>query len=175
MKTNLPIRRTKLIQSTALTLIAFCFVAGPALAQEGTEPETIVVTAQKRSTVLLDTAETLTAITGNDLRATGGAGFADLGAQVPSLAYTANFGISQIYIRGVGNSFLARVETPVSHYTAMASIYLTKKRPGSPFSISRGSKCCAGRRVRFMAAMQRAGRSIWSLSDPQKILRAKPL
>ncbi len=107
MKTNLPIRRTKLIQSTALTLIAFCFVAGPALAQEATEPETIVVTAQKRSTVLLDTAETLTAITGNDLRATGGAGFADLGAQVPSLAYTANFGISQIYIRGVGNSFFS--------------------------------------------------------------------
>ncbi|MFY7760543.1 TonB-dependent receptor [Aquidulcibacter sp.] len=105
MKNNLPIRRTSLIQSTALTLIAFALAAGPAFAQEAQEAETIVVTAQKRSTVLLDTAETLTAVTGNDLRATGGSGFADLGAQVPSLAYTANFGISQIYIRGVGNSF----------------------------------------------------------------------
>ena len=107
MKTNLPIRRTGLVQGTALTLIALGVAAGPALAQEAMEPETIVVTAQKRSTILLDTAETLTAIAGNDLRMTGGAGFADLGAQVPSLAYTSNFGISQIYIRGVGNSFFS--------------------------------------------------------------------
>lgn len=105
MKCNLPIRRMGLIQSTALTLLSFCFAVDAALAQETKEPETIVVTAQKRSTILLDTAETLSAISGNDLRATGGTGFSDLSAQVPSLAYTANFGISQIYIRGVGNSF----------------------------------------------------------------------
>lgn len=110
-----PIRRTILAQSGGLAVLAASWTLIPALAlaQNATAPdkaaetipETIIVTAQKRSTVLLDTADTITAISGKDLRATGGAGFADLGAEVPSLAYTSNFGISQIYIRGVGNSF----------------------------------------------------------------------
>jgi iron complex outermembrane recepter protein len=67
----------------------------------------VIVTAQRRETTVMDTAETLTAVDADTLQATGGDGIADLSALVPSLAYSENFGISQIFIRGVGNSFFS--------------------------------------------------------------------
>lgn len=65
----------------------------------------IIVTAQKRETVLQRTPETITALDGESLAETGAVGLGDLTATVPSLTFTSNFGISQIFIRGIGNNF----------------------------------------------------------------------
>ncbi|MFZ4603520.1 MAG: TonB-dependent receptor, partial [Caulobacterales bacterium] len=67
----------------------------------------VIVTAQRRETSALDTAESLTALSGETLKAIGGDGLADITALTPSLSYSENFGISQIFIRGVGNSFFS--------------------------------------------------------------------
>jgi len=76
-------------------------------AAQTADPDEIIVTAQKRETRVLDTAEALTALRGDTLEATGGEGLGDLAALVPGLSYSENFGISQIFIRGVGNSFFS--------------------------------------------------------------------
>ncbi|MFZ4072083.1 MAG: TonB-dependent receptor [Caulobacterales bacterium] len=74
---------------------------------QSAQGDEIVVTAQRRATAVMDTPEALTAVRGETLEAIGGEGLADLPALAPSLTYSENFGISQIFIRGVGNSFFS--------------------------------------------------------------------
>jgi iron complex outermembrane recepter protein len=65
----------------------------------------IVVTAQKRDSVLQKTPDTITAITGAALTARGQNTLTDIANLVPNTSFSANFGISQIFIRGIGNNF----------------------------------------------------------------------
>jgi iron complex outermembrane receptor protein len=74
-------------------------------AAPGPQIEAIVVTAQKRETVLERTPETVSAVKGDDLARRGAANLADLTATIPNLSFSSNFGISQIFIRGIGNNF----------------------------------------------------------------------
>ena len=105
---------SRLVASLFLGSVSVFSISAHASAQTA-EPEeetisrlnAVIVTAQRRETAVMDTAETLTAVDAGTLQATGGDGIADLSALVPSLAYSENFGISQIFIRGVGNSFFS--------------------------------------------------------------------
>ncbi len=100
----------RFLSTTILT--AFMANVGIANAQNtavGGPPEDrigeIVVTAQKRESVLQRTPETISAVTGDDLAKRGNDTLTDLANLVPNTSFTSNFGISQIFIRGIGNNF----------------------------------------------------------------------
>ena len=65
----------------------------------------IVVTAQKRESVLQRTPDTISAIAGADLTSRGNDTLTDLANLVPNTSFSANFGITQVFIRGIGNNF----------------------------------------------------------------------
>lgn len=93
-----------LMQSTAI--LAVCGLGQAAYAEPAaTQIEEIVITAQKRETLLERTPETISAIGGDSLARRGSANIADLTASAPGLSFSSNFGISQIFIRGIGNNF----------------------------------------------------------------------
>lgn len=104
----------RLVAGALLGGVSFIALAAPVAAQTrpasdqaGISGDEVIVTAQRRATAVLNTAEALTALSGETLQAVGGEGFADITALTPSLSYSENFGISQIFIRGVGNSFFS--------------------------------------------------------------------
>jgi iron complex outermembrane receptor protein len=97
--------RRALVRSTAA--LAVCWASQPALAESvtATQIEEVVITAQKRETLLEKTPETISAVSGDSLARRGSANIADLATAVPNLSFSSNFGISQIFIRGIGNNF----------------------------------------------------------------------
>lgn len=102
------------IFASACACMPLMFAAAPAMGQEATNAQAqpddggdIVVTAERRETSLRDTPAAITAISPGTLAKTGGEDLADLAAVAPSLYFSQNFGITQIFIRGVGNNFFA--------------------------------------------------------------------
>lgn len=82
------------------------FAGHPAIAQQGSGIEDIVVTAQKREESLQKTPISAAAFTGAALESRGIANLTDLQAQVPNLQLTPHPNsatTSRIFIRGVGN------------------------------------------------------------------------
>ncbi len=80
----------------------------PAAAEQnepGDQVEEIIITAQKRETTLDKTAESISVVGGEALVSKGASGLGDLASSVPNLSFTSNFGISQIFVRGIGNNF----------------------------------------------------------------------
>ncbi len=63
------------------------------------------MTAQKRESVLQRTPDTISAISGSELTTRGNDTLTDIANLVPNTTFSANFGISQIFIRGIGNNF----------------------------------------------------------------------
>jgi len=81
--------------------------AVPAVAQERAEQsDEIVVTAQKREQNSLDVPMSITAVAGKELRAQGVKNILDLSNVVPFVNISRNLGTPNIYIRGIGSSFL---------------------------------------------------------------------
>jgi iron complex outermembrane receptor protein len=77
----------------------------------------IVVTAQRRSENLQNVPVAVSAITAQDLAATGATSTADLNVAVPGLNFTQNVGQGTPYIRGVGSqSNQPGNESPVAMY-----------------------------------------------------------
>ena len=68
--------------------------------------EEVVVTATRRSTRLQKTAQAITVLNGKVQRARGEEGLADLQTTVPNVTFNATTNSSQIYIRGIGSTFL---------------------------------------------------------------------
>jgi iron complex outermembrane receptor protein len=80
--------------------------------------EQVVITAEKRATVLDKTPETITVLNGSKLAETGVAGLEDVVALVPNASLTTSVGAAQLYIRGIGNVFtLAGGDPGVALYT----------------------------------------------------------
>ena len=106
-------RISRAVYCLAVSGTSLLALSAPGFAQTttATDPtpsgsDVVVVTAQRRETAIMDTPEAITALDGDAIKATGGEGLADIAALTPSLSYSENFGISQVFIRGVGNNFL---------------------------------------------------------------------
>jgi iron complex outermembrane receptor protein len=105
-------------------LVAALSVASPraALAQtsdaQSTTLQRVVITAEKRLTLLDKTPETISAISGAKLTEMGAAGLEDVVTLVPNMSLTTSFGSTQVYLRGIGNIFtLAGGDPGVAMYT----------------------------------------------------------
>ncbi|HEU0203031.1 MAG TPA: TonB-dependent receptor, partial [Burkholderiaceae bacterium] len=76
-------------------------------AQNGSEQlERVVVTAERRETVLDTTPAAITALRGRELAEEGFTGLADVVGLVPNVSFTTGGDQSQIFIRGIGNVFI---------------------------------------------------------------------
>ena len=95
-------RKNLLLSSAMMTILLTATV--PAAAQE--QAGEIVVTAQKREQNSLDVPMSITAVSGKDLRAQGVKNILDLSNVVPFVNISRNLGTPNIYIRGIGSSFL---------------------------------------------------------------------
>lgn len=103
------------IQASTVSLLALIWATGAsaqgvdrAAAVEGeTQAEEIIVTAERRDASVQDTPLALSVLDGDRLRQGGNQGLTELAQQVPSLSFAQSFGISQIFIRGVGNNFFS--------------------------------------------------------------------
>ncbi|CAM4119320.1 TonB-dependent receptor [Roseateles saccharophilus] len=84
----------------------------PALAAAQTAPEAtqqierVVITAERRVTVLDTTPAAITALSGARLAERGDTGLADLALLSPNTSFTNGQGASQVFIRGIGNVFI---------------------------------------------------------------------
>jgi iron complex outermembrane receptor protein len=110
-------RRAALAMGVALSAMALG--AGPAFAQDVTELETIIVTAQKRAQDINDVPLAVTAVSGEKLDAirSSGGDIRVFSARVPSLTLESSFGrtFPRPYIRGLGNTdFDLNASQPVS-------------------------------------------------------------
>ena len=95
-------------------------VSSLALAQTSAKPPTqvsgdaapsetldrVVVTTEKRQTVLEMTPDAITVLSGAKLKDQGTSTLADLVNLIPNTTFTSNLGSSQLYMRGIGNVFL---------------------------------------------------------------------
>jgi outer membrane receptor protein involved in Fe transport len=73
---------------------------------EAGQIERIVVTAEKRLTVLDTTPASVTALNGSKLADEGLTNLADVVGLVPNTSFTTGQGASQVFIRGIGNVFI---------------------------------------------------------------------
>lgn len=129
-------------RGVAFLLAIGVFVAAAAGAQEAppanrpgeesaqTPPEelgAIVVTAEKRKTPLMKTATSVTALDGEALKDEGATRLLDLASQVPGLSFSSVAGVSQVFIRGVGNIFYGNGGDPgIAFYND--GIYVSDQR-----------------------------------------------
>ncbi|ALJ14549.1 TonB-dependent receptor [Sphingopyxis macrogoltabida] len=97
-----------------------------------TDPNDIVVTAQKRSERLLDTPQSVTALTGDDLAKLGATQFSDFAASVPGLQFTTQGpGKSSVSLRGV---------TTGADVIQTVGIYVDEVPYGSTSAFARGAQ-----------------------------------
>jgi outer membrane receptor protein involved in Fe transport len=101
--------------------------------------EQVVITADKRATVLDKTPETITVLSGSKLAETGMTGLEDVVTLVPNASLaTSVLGAVQPYIRGIGNVFnLAGGDPGVALYTDGAYISDQTSAGASMFDLQR--------------------------------------
>lgn len=68
--------------------------------------ERVVITAEKRLTVLDQTPAAITALSGRQLAEQGNKDLADLVMLAPNTSFTTGQGASQLFVRGIGNVFI---------------------------------------------------------------------
>lgn len=68
--------------------------------------EEVVVTATKRETNLQETPQAISVLNGTQQLERGQTGLKDLSLTVPNVNFAATSNVSQIYIRGIGNTFI---------------------------------------------------------------------
>ena len=90
-------------------LIAGLLVSAPRIASaQDAAPaalERVVITAEKRLTLVDATPEAVTALSGAKLAETGVTDLAGVATLVPNMSFTSVYGASQPFIRGIGNIF----------------------------------------------------------------------
>jgi iron complex outermembrane receptor protein len=114
----------------AIAAASIAALATPGIAQtqapaaETGQLERIVITSEKRMTVLDDTPASITALPGSKLQESGYTGIADVVNLVPNTSLTGGtHGNTQIFIRGIGDVFLLSGGDPgVALYTDGAYI-----------------------------------------------------
>jgi len=80
--------------------------------------ERVVITAEKRETVLDMTPDAISVLNGNKLKERGQTSLADLVTLVPNVSFTSNRDTTQIFVRGIGNVFITAGGDPgVALYT----------------------------------------------------------
>jgi iron complex outermembrane receptor protein len=82
------------------------------LAEQPADPDTIIVTAQRRSESLQSVPMSITALTGDGLRSAGVSSVQDIGLVTPGLVWAQSGGSSQPTIRGVGTRNTTAGEEP---------------------------------------------------------------
>lgn len=92
------------------TALAAALALAPALAQaqatETAQIERVVITAERRVTVLDTTPAAITALNGARLAERGDTGLADLVMLSPNTSFTNGQGATQLFVRGIGNVFI---------------------------------------------------------------------
>lgn len=81
-------------------------LAAAQTAPETNQIERVVITAERRVTVLDTTPAAITALNGARLAERGDTGLADLVMLSPNTSFTNGQGASQIFVRGIGNVFI---------------------------------------------------------------------
>jgi len=80
--------------------------------------EAVIITAEKRETVLEMTPDAVTVLNGDKLKERGQTGLADVADAAPNVSFTSNRDATQIFIRGIGNVFFTAGGDPgVALYT----------------------------------------------------------
>jgi len=80
--------------------------------------EAVIITAEKRETVLEMTPDAITVLNGDKLKERGQTGLADVADAAPNMTFTSNRDSTQIFIRGIGNVFFTAGGDPgVALYT----------------------------------------------------------
>lgn len=82
----------------------------------GTQLEEIIVTAERRSQNLLSVANSVSAISGEQLTNSGIQALADLQFTTPGYTPSNGFGFTQIYVRGIGNNIYLGADPAVATY-----------------------------------------------------------
>jgi iron complex outermembrane receptor protein len=85
-------------------------------ADDESDGNAIIVTADRREQTLQDFAGTAFAISGEDLRALGVQNITDLQQQVPGLSVANNQGNVEVYIRGIGSSNNTELGDPAAAF-----------------------------------------------------------
>ncbi|WP_108810860.1 TonB-dependent receptor domain-containing protein [Sphingorhabdus sp. Alg231-15] len=107
--------------ATALFFPTAVHAQQPDAASEGTDDGTIVVTARRREERLVDVPLSITAISGDDLAASGVQEITEIGQQVPNLTLEVSRGTNTTltaFIRGVGQ------QDPVAGFEAGVGLYV---------------------------------------------------
>ncbi|MGQ3049187.1 MAG: TonB-dependent receptor [Niveispirillum sp.] len=96
------------VAAASLVTIEARAQTGAATAEIGEPPvlEEIVITATRRSTNVQRTAEAISVITGDSQRENGQQRLDDLQALVPNVNFNATANSSQLFVRGIGNTFV---------------------------------------------------------------------
>ena len=123
LKLNLNYVVAALVAGLAMTAprISTAQAVSPAVEKKNAPSEAleqVVITAEKRATVLDKTPETITVLSGSKLAETGMTGLEDVVTLVPNASMATSTGAAQLYIRGIGNVFtLAGGDPGVALYT----------------------------------------------------------
>lgn len=82
-------------------------VSASANAQTSDSPalDRVLITSEKRGTVLDTTPSSITVLDGKRLAEGGATDVGDLASLVPNMSFTTGFGASQFFVRGIGNVF----------------------------------------------------------------------
>ena len=136
--------------------------AAPVAATSGAALETVTVTSSKIGGDVQNIPISITALSQEQLTATQTAGGPDLVKQVPNMTFTkTNFSGYSIQIRGIGTQAIS-VTTDPAVAVAFNDIPFIRNHffEQEFYDVSARSKCCAGRKARFMAATRRRASSI---------------
>jgi iron complex outermembrane receptor protein len=136
------VNRNLFARASALALMGIIVGAATgAMAQEADnslQVEEVVVTAAKRETVLQRTAEAVSVLDGEAQRERGAQRLEDLQASVPNVNFSSTSNTSQLYVRGIGNTFIVSGGDPgVAFYQDNAYVSDQTSTNTSMFDIAR--------------------------------------
>ena len=99
-------KKTCLLKRLGLAIVTTLIITFGGVAIAAEVIEEVVVTAQKRAQNIQDVPLSISAETGEELRDQGVSSILDLSIAVPFVNVSRNIGVPNIYIRGIGSSFL---------------------------------------------------------------------
>ena len=99
-------KKTCLLKRLGLAIVTTLIITFGGVAIAAEVIEEVVVTAQKRAQNIQDVPLSISAETGEERRDQGISSILDLSSAVPFVNVSRNIGVPNIYIRGIGSSFL---------------------------------------------------------------------